>query len=306
MYYQADVKGFMGKIVQIMSDPARLLVALDHYGFLRWLGDKAYLKLLSSLIFGKPFNLDSPQTFNEKLNWLKINDRKPRYTLMADKYEVKKMIQEMNLNGLKTAECYGVWQTFGDIDFENLPQRFVLKATHDSSGAVICRDKSEFDALKMRKRFNHLLSLNNYRGGREWIYKDIPPRIMAEEFLDDGSGHELTDYKFWCFNGEPKYMYITNKGTSIYENFYDMDFNIVPINHGFPRKEPEYDCPAEFGQMKEFASLLSQGIPFVRVDFFVIKGEVYFGEFTFYDWGGLRPFHPEKWDYDLGTSLNLS
>ena len=158
---------------------------------------------------------------------------------------------------------------------------------------------------EMRKRFSHLLSLNNYRGGREWIYKNIPPRIIAEEFLDEGTGRELTDYKFWCFNGEPKFMYITNKGTSIYENFYDMNFCPAPINHGFPRKKPEYDCPAEFNQMKEYASLLSQGIPFVRVDFFVIKGIVYFGEFTFYDWGGLQPFVPDIWDYKMGEWLNL-
>ena len=292
------------RIVELLSSPSRLLVALDHYGFLKWLGDKAYLHLLSCIIFGKSFDLEKPRSFNEKLNWLKINDRNPRYTLMADKYEVKKLIQEVNLKGLKAAECYGVWEHFDDIDFDNLPQRFVLKATHDSSGVVICRDKSEFDILKMRKKFNHLLSLNNYRGGREWIYKDIPPRIIAEEFLDEGTGRELTDYKFWCFNGEPKFMYITNKGTSIYENFYDMNFCPAPINHGFPRKMPEYNCPVEFNQMKEYASVLSQGIPFVRADFFVIKGEVYFGEFTFYDWGGLRPFEDE-WDLKTGDMLQL-
>lgn len=295
----------MRKTIQTLSDPVRLSIALDHYGFLKWIGDKVYLKLLSRMIFGKPFDLDSPQTFNEKLNWLKLNDRNPRYTLMADKYEVKKVIREMNLKGLKTAECYGVWERFDDIDFSNLPQQFVLKATHDSSGATICREKAKFETDEMRKRFARFLSLNNYRGGREWVYKDIPPRIIAEEFLDDGSGQELTDYKFWCFNGKPQFMYITNKGASIYENFYDMDFSPIPINHGFPRKMPEYDCPVEFNQMKEYASALSQGIPFVRVDFFVVNCEVYFGEFTFYDWGGLHPFVPEEWDYKLGECIQL-
>ncbi len=293
------------RILNLFKHPSNMLTALDHYGFLKWMSDRSYLRLKSRLVFGKAFNLDEPKTFNEKLNWLKLKDRNPLYTTLADKYAVKDFIRGKGIKGLKTAKCYGVWSDFDEIDFESLPEQFVLKATHDSSGATICKNRQGFEKELARKKFKRFLSLNNYWGSREWIYKDIPPRIIAEEYLDSGTNHELTDYKFWCFNGEPKIMYITNKGEHIYENFYDMEFNIVPIGHGFPRNTPEYECPKEFERMKEYAVLLSQGIPFVRVDFFAINGEVYFGEFTFYDWAGMRPFTPSNWDDRIGEWLRL-
>lgn len=293
------------RILRLFKHPSKMLAALDHYGFLKWMGDKMYLRLMSHFVFGKPFNLDEPRTFNEKLNWLKLNDRNPLYTSMADKYAVKEIVSQMGLEGLKTAKCYGVWNDFDEIDFDSLPEQFVLKATHDSSGVTICRNKEKFDKDKARKKFKRFLSLNNYWGHREWIYKDIPPRIIAEEYLDNGTKHELTDYKFWCFNGEPQIMYITNKGAEIYENFYDMDFNVIHIGHGFPRRSPEYERPTEFLRMKEYARKLAKGIPFVRIDFFNINGDVYFGEYTFYDWAGMRPFTPKDLDYKLGEWLHL-
>jgi len=292
------------KFLDVITDSSRLMSALDHNGLLGWLSDKRYLELISRLEFGKPINFDNPQTFNEKLNYLKLYDRNPQYTLMADKYSVKKFVSEKNIDGLNVAKCYGVWTSFDEIDFGSLPAQFVLKATHDSSGATIVRDKSVFNYKEARRRFNRYLRHNNFRGSREWVYKDIPPRIIAEEFIDDGSGHELTDYKFWCFNGVPKVMYITNKGSEIYENFYDMDFCPVEINHGFPRRKSEYMKPPLFDRMKDYAQQLSANIPFVRVDFFCVNGMVYFGEFTFYDWAGLRPFS-EGQDEMIGEWLEL-
>ena len=293
------------RVLNLFKHPSNMLTALDHYGFLKWMSDRSYLRLKSRLVFGKAFDLNAPKTFNEKLNWLKLNDRNPLYTSMADKYKVKDIVSQMGLPELKVAKCYGVWSDFDEIDFDSMPEQFVLKATHDSSGATVCRKKEAFEKGKARKKFKRFLSLNNYWGSREWIYKDIPPRIIAEEYLDNGTGHELTDYKFWCFNGEPRIMYVTNKGTEIYENFYDMEFNAVPIGHGFPRRSPEYECPAEFQQMKEYAAELSKGIPFVRIDFFDINGKIYFGEFTFYDWAGMRPFIPRDWDCKLGEWIKL-
>ncbi len=293
------------RVLKLFKHPSNMLTALDHYGFLKWMDDRSYLRLKSRLVFGKPFNLSEPKTFNEKLNWLKLNDRNPLYTSMADKYAVKGLVSSMGMEGLNVAKCYGAWTDFDEIDFDVLPKQFVLKATHDSSGATVCRDKAHFDWDAARKKFKRYLSLNNYWGSREWVYKDIQPRIIAEEFLDDGTNHELTDYKFWCFNGEPRIMYITNKGEEIYENFYDMEFEIVPIGHGFPRRLPEYDCPEEFQRMKNYAAVLSKGIPFVRVDFFNVKGKVYFGEFTFYDWAGMGPFVPKDWDDKMGGWIRL-
>lgn len=150
------------------------------------------------------------------------------------------------------------------------------------------------------------LSNDFYWASREWPYKNIPHRIIADELLDDHTGKELRDYKFWCFNGEPKFMYLTIKGKNIYENFYDMDFRPANINHGFPRHQPEFEKPYGFEIMKELAVKLSQGLPFVRIDFFLIDKKIYFGEYTFFDWGGLRPFKNYKMDVELGKQINLS
>ena len=159
----------------------------------------------------------------------------------------------------------------------------------------------------MKDQLEKALSCNYYNHGREWIYKDIEPRIIIDQFLDDGRAGELQDYKWWCFGGEPKVMYITNKGKAgqVYENFYDMDFKPLDIDHGFPRAEPEYYRPKEFDEMRKLATTLSAGIPFVRVDFFDINGKIYFGEFTFYDHAGLRPFVSKEWEKKLGSWITL-
>lgn len=292
------------KIENILRHPSELLVTLDHRGFFNKMSDKRFLSLIGKSRLGKGFSLKNPKTFNEKLNWLKVHDHNPIYTQMADKYLVKSLVGRILEEKVNIAECYGVWNSFDKIDFELLPKRFVLKATHDSSGATICKDKLTFDKKSAKLKFDRFLSFNNYWGHREWVYKEIQPQIIAEELLEDGSGCELQDYKFWCFNGEPKIMYMTNKGENIYENFYDMKFNPVMIDHGFPRRFPEYTKPNEFDEMRSLATILSKNIPFVRVDFFDINGKIYFGEFTFYDWGGLRPFGGD-WDMILGEFLDL-
>jgi len=268
------------------------------------LNDKQYLSLKYYSRFGKKINWKNPQTFNEKLNWLKLYYHAPKLTTMADKYAVKGLVA--NAIGQEyVVSCYGVYNDFDEIDFNLLPNQFVIKATHDSSGATVCRDKSQFDIEVAKAKFEMVMKRNWYYSSREWVYKNIPPRIIVDKFLDDGREGELQDYKFWCFNGEPRLMYITNKGKNIYENFYDMDFKPVEVNHGFPRSMPEYEKPKGFETMKDLAEKLSKGIPFVRVDFFEVGDKVYFGEFTFYDWAGLRPFADERWDRELGEWISL-
>jgi hypothetical protein len=270
----------------------------------RILSDKMYLSVKYYSRFGKKMNWKHPQTFNEKLNWLKLYYHEPKLTTMADKYAVKELVA--NAVGQDyVVPCYGVYQDFGEIDLNQLPNQFVIKATHDSSGATVCRDKSQFDIDAAKAKFEMVMKRNWYYSSREWVYKNIPHRIIVDKFLDDGREGELQDYKFWCFNGEPRLMYITNKGKNIYENFYDMDFHSVEVNHGFPRTIPEYEKPKGFEIMKGLAEKLSKGIPFVRVDFFEVGDKVYFGEFTFYDWAGLRPFADEKWDRELGDWIDL-
>ena len=268
--------------------------------------DKMYVKMIFRGKLGYKLNLKNPQTFNEKLNWFKIYNRQSLYTSLADKYAVKQYVAD------KIGEQYvvsnlGVWNSFDEIDFDSLPNQFVLKCTHDSSGAIVCRDKNSFDVDEARKKVDFVMKMNYFYACREWPYKNIPHRIIADVLLDDGSGHELNDYKFWCFNGKPTYMYCTVKSSreKIYENFYDMDFNPVDIDHGWPRRTQEFEKPAAFEEMKSLAAKLSERIPFVRIDFFYVNGKVYFGEYTFFDWAGLQPFKTYELDCRLGQLIQL-
>lgn len=293
----------------ILSNPAFCFPLVASYKLIwiilaKLLSDEQYIKLRFRYVFHKPCNLNNPLTFNEKLNWMKLYERDPKYTLMANKYLVKDYVRRI-IGDVYVVPNYGCWKSFKEIEFDSLPNQFVLKATHDSSGATICKDKFTFDKRTAKSKFDKCLKRNYFYLAREWVYKDVEPMIIADMLLDDNTGSELTDYKFWCFNGEPKVMYITNKGEHIYENFYDMNYNVLDIDHGFPRRLPEYQKPKEFELMKELAAKLSAGISFVRIDFFDVNGKVYFGEYTFYDWGGFGKFKDDNWDIKLGSWIKL-
>lgn len=269
--------------------------------------DKLYLSIIYWLRFRKAIRWNNPQTFNEKLNWLKVHYHRDILTQMADKYEAKKIVAK-KIGPQYVVPLYGVWDQAEEIDFVKLPNQFVLKCNHNSGGGMcICKDKSELDYNSVRERLERGLKKDFYLLSREWPYKNIHHRILAEQLLVDNSGAEINDYKWWCFNGEPMYMYRTIKSKNrhdVFENFYDMDFNPVMIDHGYPRRVPEFEKPAEFEEMKQLAKQLSDGLPFVRMDFFDVNGKVYFGEFTFYDWGGMNPFKGD-WDAKLGSLLTL-
>ena len=262
------------------------------------------MKTIFRLYTGQKLDLNNPQTFNQKLQWLKLYAHKPVYAIMADKYAVKKYVADI-VGEEYVVPCLGVWERAEDIDVDTLPNQFVLKCTHNSGvGRCICKDKSKIDLIKVRRNIAKGLKEDYYRPGRDKQYRDIPKKIIADQYLDDGTGTELRDYKWWCFNGEPKFMYYTNKGEHVYENFFDMDYKPVSIDHGFERLLPEMEKPAEFELMRDMAAKLSKGIPFVRVDFFDVNHHIYFGEFTFFDWGGLRPFGGD-WDRILGDLITL-
>lgn len=266
--------------------------------------DKFYIKTLFRLLVGYKLDLNHPKSFNEKLNWLKLYDRNPLYTILADKIEVKKYVAK-KVGEQYVVPSYGVWDSPDEVNFNSLPNQFVIKCNHCSGSMVICKDKNSLNEKATREILWKGMKYDYYWICREWVYKDIRHRITADKYLDDGTGNELRDYKFWCFNGVPKYMYCTIKGENVYENFYDMDFVPVDINHGFPRHAPEFEKPNNFELMKQLASKLSEGIPFVRIDFFDVKGKVYFGEFTFYDWAGFYPFSNREMDMKLGTLIEL-
>ena len=291
-----------------MKNPMRAFVKLGGWGFFNWMSDETYLKIAFRSLMGKKLDLKNPQTFNEKLQWLKLYDRKPIYTTMVDKYEAKKYVAD------KIGEQYiiptlGVWDKFEDIDFDKLPNQFVLKCTHDSGGLVICRDKSKFDIEAARKKISRSLKRNYFWQGREWPYKDVKPRIIAEKYMEDTSTNDLKDYKFFCFNGVPKILFIASDRANPKEetkfDFYDINYNHLDFTNGHPNAVSQPLKPIKFEEMVNLAGKLSQNIPLLRVDFYEISGKVYFGELTFSHWSGFVPFNPEKWDKIIGTWIDI-
>lgn len=252
-----------------------------------------------------PLDLRDPTTFCEKLQWLKLYNRNPIYHKLVDKYEVKTWVTD-RIGAEYVAKTYALYNSLSEIDFNSLPEAFVLKCTHNSGSFVICPDKNKLNKEKALETIKKGLSQKNYYiQSREWVYKGVKPRIIAEELLEDNTFVDLVNYKFWCFNGEPRLMYITVKTDDIWENFYDMDFRPIDITHGFRKYEGEIKKPETFEQMKVIARKLSAGIPHVRVDLYQIQGQVKFSELTFYDWGGFKPISPMEWNYKIGSWLDL-
>jgi hypothetical protein len=253
-------------------------------------------------------NLRNPKTVNEKLQWLKLYDRKPEYINMVDKYEAKKYVAGI-IGEEYIIPTLGVWETFDEIDFDSLPEQFVLKCTHDCGGLVICRDKSKLDLEKAKKKINSCLKRCYYYDHREWPYKNVKPRIIAEAYMEDSVTAELRDYKFFCFNGEAKMLFIASdrqtKGEETKFDFFDIDFNHLPFTNGHPNAKNIPEKPLCFDQMKALAEKLSAGVPHLRVDFYEVDGKIYFGELTFSHWSGMTPFDPEKWDLKIGEWLKI-
>ncbi len=275
---------------------------------LRWMPDKMYLKCRYFVLMRKKLNLKNPVTYNEKLQWLKLYDRNPLYTDMVDKYEAKNIVAR-KFGEEHVIKTLGVWNKFDEIDFDALPKSFVLKCTHDSGGLVIVTDKSKLDKEEARRKIEKSLKVNFYWSTREWPYKNVPPRIIAEEYMEDFKTGELRDYKFFCFNGVAKALFVAserqNESTETKFDFFDMNYNHLPLINGHPNAEVPPEKPACFDQMKQFAELLSQNIPHLRVDFYEVNGKVYFGEMTFYHWSGMVPFEPEEWDKTFGDWIEL-
>lgn len=270
--------------------------------------DEFYLKVRYFCRFQKRLRLDNPQTYNEKLQWLKLYDRNPLYTQMVDKIEAKSYVASL-IGKEHIIPTIGIYDTVEEIPWKKLPNQFVLKCTHDSGGIVICKDKSTLDIKKAIAKLSKGLKKSYFYENREWPYKNVKPRIICEEYMVDESGYELKDYKWFCFDGKAKALFIaTERGSSTEEtkfDFYDMDFNHLPFTNGHPNSSRQIKKPAGFEKMKEIAGMLSKGIPHVRVDLYDINGKIYFGEMTFFHWSGTMPFEPEEWDYKFGSWIDL-
>lgn len=270
--------------------------------------DKTYLKLKYKHKMGKKLDLENPQTFNEKMQWLKLYDRNPLYTKLVDKYEVREYIKE------KIGEEYlipllGVYDNFDDIDFAKLPNQFVIKCTHDSGGLVVCRDKQKLDLKKAKVKINKCLKNNFYYYNREWPYKNVKPRIIIEKYMEDTNSKELVDYKFFCFNGQPKFIYVS-EGLENHEtakiSFVNMEFEREKFKRtDYKDFETIPSRPKNFEEMKEISKILSHDVRFLRVDLYEINGKVYFGELTFTPCAGFLPFEPKEYDKIIGEWIDL-
>lgn len=278
------------------------------YKFFGWAikDDATFLKIKYRLKVGKKLDLNNPQSYNEKLQWLKVNYRRPEYTTMVDKYQAKEYVAEI-IGKEYIIPTLGVWDRFEEINFEELPDQFVLKCTHDSGGLIICKDKSKLDLEAAKKKINKSLKMNFYLEGREYPYKNVIPRIIAEKYMVDESGVELKDYKIFCFNGKAKCIQLDFGRYSTHQrNMYSVDWKPLGFSLCYPSDYSKvFEKPKNLEHMIEIAEKLSTGIPHVRVDLYNINGQIYFGELTFFHGSGFEKFDPEEWNYKFGDWLEL-
>lgn len=308
----------MSFIYKLTSNKAKIIKAFKDplYGlglFLNQIApliknDRIFLTWKYYTVFHKKLNLDNPLTYNEKLQWLKLHNRKPEYTKMVDKAEAKKYAA--NIIGKEyIIPTLGVFNSFDEINFNQLPDQFVIKCTHDSGGVVVCKDKSKLDIRKAREKIEYGLGKTNYWGTREWPYKNVEPRIIIEQYLEDESGYELKDYKVHCFNGEPKFILVASgrHQNDIRFNFYDLNWNLMPFEKSHKRIDSNITIakPDNLDEMLNLAKSLSTNIPHLRVDFYIVRNKIYFGELTFFPASGLGKFNPEEWDKKIGQLLHL-
>lgn len=276
-----------------------------------FLPDKTFLQLRYLFEMGKPLNLKNPRTFQEKIQWLKLYNRKPEYTCMVDKAAVKDYVA--NIIGSKyVIPTLGIWERFDDIDFDALPNRFVLKTTHGGGGGgvVICKDKSTFNLTAAKHILERSLKQDIYKKLREWPYKDVPRRIIAEQLLEVKSKEDLIDYKVFCFNGKPKYIQaIQDRHSYKTINFFDTDWNsqeFYGLNLACRQAIQPISRPYNLDDMIKVATMLAKGTDFVRVDLYEVDKNVYFGELTFYPAFKLGVVTPEEWGRKLGEVIDFS
>ncbi len=275
------------------------------YKILKIVPDKIFLKIKYRLKTGRKLNLKNPQTYNEKLQWLKLYDRKDIYTTLVDKYEVKDYISKI-IGDEYIIPTLGVYDNFDDIDFDSLPNEFVIKCTHDSGGLVIVKDKNNFDKEAARKKINASLKNNYYLYHREWPYKNVSPRIIVEKMLECDTNGQLPDYKFFCFDGKVRNMFVAvDRPNATKFNFYDSEFNKLNVSQHYPNFDYELEKPSNFEKMIELCEKISRNLKHVRVDLYNINGKIYFGEITFYHFGGFEKFSPENFDYEMGKFIDL-
>lgn len=293
-------------IIDIVRKPTLLFLTLGHRGCFNWMSDESYLKVAYRIKMGKRLNLDAPKTFSEKLQWMKLYDRRNEYTRMVDKYEVKQIVGEA-IGNQYVVPTLGVWDHFDEINFEALPEQFVLKCTHDSGGLIICKNKKTFKTEVAKRKLEKCLKHNFFWGQREWPYKNVKPRIIAEKYIEEPTG-ELKDYKFFCFHGEVKFFKIDfDRHVNHHANYYDRNCTLLPFGEVAiaPIPEKELAIPNNINKMMRLAEKLSADLPFARIDFYNVAGDIFFGEITFFPISGLGKYTSDDWDIKIGDMLLL-
>ena len=316
----------MNNPLRVFRNPWLVFKFFAGKGLINWMPDETYLKLMYRASTGKRLHLDNPRTFGEKLQWLKLHDRNPLYTVMVDKVKAKEYVAE-RIGAQYIIPTLGVWESADDVDFSSLPDRFVIKCNHNSGkGMYICKDKSKMDEGQVRERLRQGLKENYYKHGREWPYRDVPRRILAEQYMESKNEARLDaaaeakaarvgglrDYKFFCFNGEPRLcQVISDRAVDECIDFYDMDWNrlvglvgLVGLTDGVHNGVRDVPRPASFGDMLRCARILAEGLPFSRIDFYDIDGRAYWGEITFFPASGFGQFRPDKWNNEIGSWLS--
>lgn len=270
------------------------------------LPSETYIRIFHEYYNGKKLDLDNPREFNEKIQWLKLNYQRPLLTKLVDKYEVRKYVAdkigEQYLNTL-----YGVYERATDVDFDALPARFVIKGTHGYNQHLIIKDKADLKPARARLKFLKWLNQNQYyKGGMEWAYRDVPPRLIAEAYLEEAGRNAPTDYKLYCFNGKVKLIQVDlDRGRDHRKGYFDTSWEYVPMRQGAARSDLQMERPKALDEMIRLAERLADDMPFVRVDFYYVDGQILFGEMTFYPGDGRQDFYPESYNRYYGDLLEL-
>ncbi len=296
----------MKKILKALKKPSLIGLYILNFKVFRILPDWFYLKLQYWLRLGKSLDLNNPKSFTEKLQWLKLYNRDPKYEQLVDKFRVRNYVGKV-IGKEYLIPLIGTWDNWEQIDFNKLPEEFVLKSTHDSGGVVVCNNKQQLDVDKAREKMNNSLNKNYYYHGREWVYKRIKPRIIGEKKLN-GLATTLNDYKIMCFNGKPKIIQVMTerKGNDFFINHFDIKWNEVYIPRKTKKRNTDVpEKPKDLETMVKISEILSKGITFVRIDMYETKEGIYFGEFTFFPVSGYMDFFEEKDDQLLGSWLAL-
>ena len=298
----------MSKIRTFIENPQYFITSPASKGWLNWVPDSLYLKVLYRVIMGRKLNLRNPKEYNEKLQWLKLNDRKPEYSTMVDKYEVRGYIEDL-LGDKYLIPCLGIYDSVDDIDIDALPDRFVLKCTHDSGSVEICKDKSSFDIEGARHRLSQAMKRNYYATYREWPYKYVKPRIIAEGYLE-GDGGDLKDYKVMCFNGEAKIIEVHEnrfvEGKVHTQTFYDREWNIVPLTQvETVTVDRPGERPRQLDEILRLSELIAKDMYHARIDWYIEGDKIYFGEITFFDGSGFESFSTPEMERMLGDMIKL-